>query len=54
MKAIVSIQNLASDLVVTGWTPIFIGIFVAIVVYALWPKNQAKFDAASKLPLREE
>jgi cytochrome c oxidase cbb3-type subunit 4 len=54
MKAIISIQNLASDLVVTAWTPIFIGIFVAIVVYALWPKNQAMFDAASKLPLREE
>ncbi len=54
MKAIISIQNLASDLVVTAWTPIFIGIFIAIVVYALWPKNQAMFDAASKLPLREE
>jgi len=54
MKAIISISNLASDLVATAWTPIFIGIFVAIVVYALWPKNKAMFDAASKLPLREE
>lgn len=54
MKAIISNPNLASDLVATVWTPIFIGIFVAIVVYALWPKNKSLFDAASKLPLREE
>jgi cbb3-type cytochrome oxidase subunit 3 len=24
------------------------------VTYALWPRNQAAFDEASRLPLREE
>jgi cytochrome c oxidase cbb3-type subunit 4 len=54
MKAIVSIENLASHLVLTFWTPIFIGIFIAIVVYALRPRNKALFDAAAKMPLRED
>jgi cytochrome c oxidase cbb3-type subunit 4 len=54
MNAILTVQNLVSDLVVTAWTPIFVGIFLAIVTYALWPRNQAAFDEASRLPLREE
>jgi len=54
MKAIINFQNLASDLVLTLWTPLFVGIFLAIVGYALWPRNKATFDAAANLPLREE
>ena len=54
MRAILTVQNFASDIVVTLWTPIFIGIFIAIVVYALWPRNKSTFDAAARLPLREE
>jgi cytochrome c oxidase cbb3-type subunit 4 len=54
MKAILTVQNIASDLVTTLWTPIFVGIFLAIVAYALWPRNRAAFDEASKMPLREE
>ena len=54
MRAILTVQNFASDFVVTFWTPIFVGIFIAIVVYALWPRNKATFDAAARLPLREE
>jgi cytochrome c oxidase cbb3-type subunit 4 len=54
MKAILTVQNIASDVVTTLWTPIFVGIFLAIVAYALWPRNQAAFDEASKMPLREE
>lgn len=54
MKAIVSIENLASNLVTTLWTPIFVGIFIAIVAYALWPRNKTNFDAAARLPLRED
>jgi cytochrome c oxidase cbb3-type subunit 4 len=54
MKAILTVQNFASDFVTTFWTPIFAGIFLAIVVYALWPRNQASFDEASRMPLREE
>ena len=54
MRAILTVQNIASDFVVSVWTPLFVGIFVAIVVYALWPRNRAKFDAAARMPLRED
>jgi cytochrome c oxidase cbb3-type subunit IV len=54
MKAIVSIENLASDFVLTFWTPVFVGIFIAIVVYALRPRSKALFDTAAKMPLRED
>jgi cytochrome c oxidase cbb3-type subunit 4 len=54
MKAILTVQNFTSDLVATLWTPIFVGIFLAIVAYALWPRNQDAFDEAAKMPLREE
>ncbi len=29
----------------------FIGLFVAVLVYAFWPGNKKRFDEASKLPL---
>ena len=54
MRAIITVQNLASDLVSTLWTPVFVGIFLAIVAYALWPRNKAAFDEAARMPLREE
>ncbi len=54
MKAILTVQNVASDLVTTLWTPLFVGIFLAIVTYALWPRNKAAFDEAARMPLREE
>ncbi|CAL76265.1 cytochrome oxidase subunit, FixQ [Bradyrhizobium sp. STM 3809] len=38
----------------TLWTPIFFAIFIAIVTYALWPRNKAAFDEAASMPLREE
>src|ERR1700730_9142372 len=52
MSAIITIQNIASDLVTTLWTPIFVAIFLAIVTYALWPRNKAAFDTAARMPLR--
>ncbi len=54
MKAIVSIENLASHLVLTFWTPLFVGIFIAIVFYALRPRNKKLFDSAANMPLRED
>lgn len=54
MKAILTVQNFSSDLVTTFWTPTFVGIFLAILAYALWPCNKAAFDDASKMPLRED
>lgn len=32
----------------------FVVIFVAVLVYALWPSRQAKFDEAARVPLRED
>jgi cytochrome c oxidase cbb3-type subunit IV len=54
MKAILTVQNFTSEFVTSFWTPMFVGIFLAIVTYALWPRNQAAFDEASKMPLRED
>jgi cytochrome c oxidase cbb3-type subunit 4 len=54
MKAILTLDNLASALVTTVWTPVFVAIFVAIIAYAFWPRNKAEFDEAARLPLREE
>jgi len=54
MRAILTVENFASNLVLTVWTPLFVAIFVAIVTYALWPRNKATFDAAAQMPLRED
>ena len=45
--------NLISALVTTWWTPVFVALFVAILVYALRPHNRASFDAAARLPLED-
>ena len=29
----------------------FVAVFLAVVVYALWPANKKKFDEASRIPL---
>lgn len=54
MNAIVSIENIASHLVLSIWTPVFVAIFLAIVLYALRPRNKKLFDAAARMPLRED
>jgi cytochrome c oxidase cbb3-type subunit IV len=54
VKAIVSIENLVSNFVLTFWTPVFVVIFIAIVFYALRPRNKTLFDTAAKMPLRED
>ena len=32
----------------------FVGIFLAVCLYAFWPRNRARFDAAAHLPLIED
>ncbi|GAU84528.1 cbb3-type cytochrome c oxidase subunit 3 [Bosea sp. 2YAB26] len=32
----------------------FVGTFLAICLYALWPSNRARFDEAARTPLRED
>lgn len=38
-----------------GWGLIyFIILFLGALAYTLWPRNLKRFDAASKIPLRED
>jgi cytochrome c oxidase cbb3-type subunit 4 len=32
----------------------FVAVFLAVLVYALWPSRQAQFDEAARMPLRED
>jgi len=45
--------NLMSALVTTWWTPVFVALFIAVLVYALRPRNRATFDKAARLPLED-
>jgi cytochrome c oxidase cbb3-type subunit 4 len=33
---------------------LFIGLFVAVLIYALWPGNKKRFERASKVPLDQD
>jgi cytochrome c oxidase cbb3-type subunit IV len=45
--------NLIAALVTTWWTPVFVGLFVAVLLYALWPRNRVTFEQAARLPLED-
>jgi cytochrome c oxidase cbb3-type subunit IV len=32
----------------------FVAIFLGVLVYALWPSRKQQFDAAARIPLRED
>lgn len=32
----------------------FVAVFLAVCVYALWPKNKERFERAAATPLRED
>jgi cytochrome c oxidase cbb3-type subunit 4 len=32
----------------------FVVIFLAVLLYALWPSRQKQFDEAARIPLRED
>jgi len=36
-----------------GGTVAFFSIFVLSIIYALWPKNKARFERAAILPLQD-
>ena len=38
----------------TGGLIYFVAMFAAALTYALWPRNQARFDAAARLPLNDD
>ncbi|RIA47809.1 cbb3-type cytochrome c oxidase subunit 3 [Dichotomicrobium thermohalophilum] len=33
---------------------LFIGLFVAVLIYALWPGNKKRFERASRVPLEQD
>jgi cytochrome c oxidase cbb3-type subunit IV len=37
----------------TGGLIYFFLIFAAVLAYALWPRNQKRFDSAAQLPLSD-
>ena len=45
--------SLANVARITGLV-VLIAVFVVVLVYALWPRNRAKFDRASRIPLEED
>jgi len=40
--------------VTTWWTPVFLVLFGAVLAYALRPRNRDMFEAAARMPLRED
>jgi cytochrome c oxidase cbb3-type subunit 4 len=32
----------------------FVAVFLIVLIYALWPSRQRKFDEAARIPLRED
>ena len=43
-----------SDFAQSAGTLYFFVFFLGILAYAFWPKNRARFDAAARMPLRED
>ena len=46
--------TLISNLISTWWTPVFVAIFLGVLVYALRPRNRDMFEKAAEMPLRED
>jgi cytochrome c oxidase cbb3-type subunit 4 len=44
----------AASLFSTGGLIYFLLLFIAVLAYALWPGNKAKFDRAARMPLEED
>lgn len=46
--------TLLSNLISIWWTPVFVAIFLAVLFYALRPRNRDMFEKAAEMPLRED
>jgi cytochrome c oxidase cbb3-type subunit 4 len=33
---------------------LFIGLFLGVLIYALWPSNKKRFERASQMPLEQD
>lgn len=38
----------------TGGLVMFVAIFAGVLIYALWPRNQERFDHAARMPLADD
>jgi len=38
----------------TGGLLYFVALFLAVALYAFWPRNRARFDEAARMPLSED
>jgi cytochrome c oxidase cbb3-type subunit IV len=38
----------------TGGLLYFVAMFLLVAIYALWPRNRSRFDAAARMPLSED
>ena len=47
-------SDVVAHFIATILMPISVAIFLTIVGYAAWPKNQKQYDEAASLPLRED
>lgn len=46
--------DVLAHLVKLSGTVFFSGFFALTIIYALWPKNKARFDDAAQLPLQSD
>jgi cytochrome c oxidase cbb3-type subunit 4 len=46
--------KLAAEFAQTWGLVYFVAVFLAVLVYALWPARQAQFDEAARIPLNED
>ena len=38
----------------TGGLLYFVAMFLAVALYAFWPRNRSRFDEAARMPLSED
>jgi cytochrome c oxidase cbb3-type subunit 4 len=43
-----------AELAQTWGLAYFVGVFLIVLAYALWPSRKQEFDAAARMPLRED
>ena len=49
-----STYEFLTQLAGTGGLLYFLALFIAVLVYALWPSRQKEFDEIARIPLRED
>lgn len=45
--------DIIAHIIKLGGTVVFFGMFLIVIFYALWPRNKARFERASQIPLSD-